>query len=49
MIQFGSHYFPSVPGLTQRFCAIREALSLTHHMVYGQAFSWERWQRKNNI
>ena len=49
MIQFGSHYFPSVPGLTRRFCAIREALSVTHHMVYGQAFSWERWQRKNNI
>ena len=46
MIQFGSHYFSSVPQLTQRFCAIRETLSLSHTMVYGQAFSWERWERR---
>ena len=26
-IQFGSHYFPQVPQLTQRYCAIREQSS----------------------
>ena len=46
IIQFGSHYFPSISGLTERFCAIRKSLSQTHHMVYGQAFAWERWDRK---
>ena len=46
MIQFGSHYFPGISDLTQRFCAIRESLNQTHQMVYGQAFGWERWDRR---
>ena len=45
-IQFGSHYFPQVPGITGRYCRIREELNKTHSMVYGQAWAWERWDRR---
>jgi len=46
MIQFGSHYFSQVEGITQRFCQIRKTLGMTHHMVYGEAWGWERWDRR---
>ena len=46
VIQFGTHYFPQVARLTERYCKIREELGKTHSMVYGQAFGWERWDRK---
>ena len=46
IIQFGTHYFPQVTRLTERYCKIREELGKTHSMVYGQAFGWERWDRK---
>ena len=46
IIQFGTHYFPQVTRLTERYCKIREELGKTHRMVYGQAFGWERWDRK---
>ena len=46
MIQFGSHYFSQVKGITQRYCQIRDTLSETHHMLYGEAWGWERWDRR---
>ena len=46
IIQFGTHFFPEVPRLTERFCAIRSELSKSHRMVYGTAFAWERWDRQ---
>merc|ERR1712032_526337 len=46
MIQFGSHYFSQVEGITQRYCQIRDRLSETHHMLYGEAWGWERWDRR---
>ena len=46
VIQFGTHYFPQVARLTERYCKIREELANTHRMVYGQPFGWERWDRK---
>jgi len=45
-IQFGSHYFSQVEGITQRYCQIRDTLSETHHMLYGEAWGWERWDRR---
>ena len=45
-IQFGSHYFRQVEDIVARFCRIRAALSRTHEMVYGQAWGWERWDRR---
>ena len=45
-IQFGSHYFRQVEDIVARFCRIRAALSRTHVMVYGQAWGWERWDRR---
>ena len=45
-IQFGSHYFRQVEDIVARFCRIRAALSRTHVMVYGQAWGYERWDRK---
>ena len=47
IIQFGTHYFPQVPSLTERYCKIRSDLNMTHHMVYGVAFGWERWDRRD--
>ena len=47
IIQFGTHFFPEVPRLTERYCAIRSELSQSHRMVYGTAFAWERWDRKS--
>ena len=47
IIQFGTHFFPEVPRLTERYCAIRSDLSQSHQMVYGTAFAWERWDRKS--
>ena len=47
IIQFGTHFFPEVPRLTERYCAIRSELSKSHRMVYGTAFAWERWDRKS--
>jgi len=46
MIQFGSHYFSQVEGITSRYCQIRESLAQTHSMVYGEAWAWERWDRR---
>ena len=46
IIQFGTHFFPEVPRLTERYCAIRSELSQSHRMVYGTAFAWKRWDRK---
>ena len=46
VIQFGSHFFSEIPRLTERFCAIRSELKMSHRMVYGLAFGWERWDRK---
>ena len=40
IIQFGTHFFPEVPRLTERYCAIRSELSKSHQMVYGAAFAW---------
>ena len=48
IIQFGTHYFPQVPSLTERYCKIRSDLNMTHHMVYGVAFGWERWDRRTS-
>jgi len=45
MIQFGTHYFSQVEN-TQRYCHIRDSLSQTHHMLYGEAWGWERWDRR---
>ena len=45
-IQFGSHYFRQVEDIVARFCRIRAELSRTHVMVYGQAWGYERWDRK---
>ena len=47
IIQFGTHFFPEVPRLTERYCAIRSNLSQSHRMVHGIAFAWERWDRKS--
>ena len=46
IIQFGSHFFSEIPRLTERFCVIRSELKKSHRMVYGLAFGWERWDRK---
>jgi len=48
MVQFGSHYFSEVEGITDRYCQIRKTLERTHKMVYGEAWGWERWDRRNN-
>jgi len=47
-MQFSSHYFSpdQVPNLLARYCKIKEHLSKTHYMVYGQSFGWERWDLK---
>ena len=45
-IQFGSHYFLQVEDIVARFCRIRAELSRTHVMVYGQAWGYERWDRR---
>ena len=45
-IQFGSHYFRQVEDIVARFCRIRAELSRTHVMVWGQAWGWERWDRR---
>ena len=45
-IQFGSHYFRQVEDIVARFCRIRAELSRTHVMVYGQAWGYERWDRR---
>ena len=45
-IQPGSHYFSQVPGITVRYCWIREELNKTHTIVYGQAWAWVRWDRR---
>ena len=47
VIQFGSHYFPEVKDIAARYCKVREQLSKTHRMVYGQSWAWERWDRGN--
>ena len=38
IIQFGTHYFPQVSRLTERYCKIREELRKSHTLVYGVAF-----------
>ena len=48
-IQFGSHYFRQVEDIVARFCRIRAALSRTHVMVWGQAWGWERWDRRQTF
>ena len=48
IIQFGTHYFPQVSRLTERYCKIREELRKSHTLVYGVAFSWERWDRRTS-
>ena len=45
-IQFGSHYFTQVTGVTAKYCWIRSKLNKTHQMVFGQAWAWERWDRR---
>ena len=45
IIQFGSHYFSQIEGITKRYCQMRETLGKTHKMVYGEAWGWERWDR----
>ena len=44
-VQFSAHYFSQVPNLFYRYCKLKEALSKTHKMVYGQSFGWERWDK----
>ena len=46
IIQLSTHYFSQVEDLISRFCKIRESLNKTHHMVWGQPFAWERWERR---
>lgn len=46
-LQVGTHYFPEwVPNQNKRYCAIREQLGLTHRMVWGVPYAWERWDIK---
>ena len=47
VIQFGSHFSPKVKDIAARYCKVREQLSKTHRMVYGQSWAWERWDRRN--
>ena len=44
-IQFSAHYFSQVPNLLSRYCKLKKTLAMTHKMVYGQSFGWERWDR----
>jgi len=45
-INVGTHYFPAVPDIWNRFCKIREIFSRSHKMVYGHPWAWERWDKK---
>lgn len=45
IIQFSSHFFPQVEGITSRYCKIQEKLRESHEMVYGQSWGWERWDK----
>jgi len=45
-LQVGTHYFPEwVVNQNERYCKIREQLSLTHRLVWGEPYAWERWDR----
>ena len=48
-IQFGTHYFPQISDISYRYCNIIEQLEKTHSLVFGVPFSWERWQRLDEI
>merc|ERR1712083_456956 len=46
-LQVGTHFFPElVSNLNKRYCKIREQLSLTHRLVWGVPYAWERWDRR---
>jgi len=42
-IQLGTHYFPEIEDISSRYCNLRKQLRKTHQMVYGESWSWERW------
>merc|ERR1712226_510083 len=45
-LQVGTHYFPErVANQNRRYCKIREQLSETHKMVWGEPYAWEGWER----
>jgi len=45
-LQVGAHYFPEwVVNQNERYCKIRDHLSLTHRLVWGEPYAWERWDR----
>ena len=37
--------FQWVVNQNERYCAIRDQLSLTHRLVWGVPYAWERWDR----
>ena len=37
--------FQRVVDQNERYCAIRDQLSLTHRLVWGEPYAWERWDR----
>ena len=48
-LQIGSlliiNLFQLVSNQNERYCKIRLKLSLTHKMVWGEPYAWERWDR----
>ena len=43
--KFTSIWLQWVPNQNKRYCVIRDQLSLTHRMVWGVPYAWERWDR----
>lgn len=42
VVQFGTHT-DGASATVGRYCTLRHSLALTHSMVWGAPFAWERW------
>ena len=44
-LSFFLSFLQWVVNQNKRYCKIREQLSLTHRLVWGEPYAWERWDR----
>jgi len=44
IVQIGTHWFPQINNIEQRYCDIERKMQLTHKTIFKQAFGWERWK-----
>jgi len=42
-VQVGTHWFPQVIDIEERYCTIEGRMKETHTIAFKQAFGWERW------